>query len=284
MWVKQPRCALPIVWHNTPFGSLFDSELKSSKSSVCCLFFFFFLYIFLFPLRQISGSCCCLITTYSKQTHYIIVNVCPSDLDTSQDFSIYHQEVQMIFPAAPLWCLLQLPPIFKVERALSILSQDFFSLFPPYLRAMKAFRALTKCDFLACFGLSFFWESALHCCCCWQKYLVVLTHWKSAYTTPWQLKQIISMGDLLSPFKQCDWAVQSVLARADCKPHSESQGPTKCLGSTSLVSLQPELVTAPNYRQAKRERKPCPSHPVQTWNNKDGWGFCPKCTYIQTHI
>lgn len=149
---------------------------------------------------------------------------------------------------------------------------------------MKAFRALTKCDFLACFGLSFLWESALRCCCCWQKYLVVLTHWKSAYTTPWQLKQIISMGDLLSPFKQCDWAVQSVLARADCKPHSESQGPTKCLGSTSLVSLQPELVTAPNYRQAKRERKPCPSHPMQTWNNKDGWGFCPNCTYIQTHI
>lgn len=138
-WNSQ-ACALPVVWHNTPCGSLFDSEPKSSKSSVCCLFFFF-LYIFLFPLRQISGSCCCLITAYSKQTRYIIVNVCTSDLDTFQDFSIYHQEVQMIFPAAPLWCSLQLPAIFKVERALSILSQDFFFLISSLLAGHEGFQS-----------------------------------------------------------------------------------------------------------------------------------------------
>lgn len=34
----------------------------------------------------------------------------------------------MIFPAAALWCSLQLPAIFEVETAFSILSQDFFSL------------------------------------------------------------------------------------------------------------------------------------------------------------
>lgn len=72
-----------------------------------------------------------------------------------------------------------------------------------------------------------------HCCCHWQKYLVVFTHWKTACTTAWRYYSWFlwvlwyqPLKSLAEPCSQAGWELTA-------KPHSESQGPTKCLQSAS---------------------------------------------------
>lgn len=264
-------CALPVVWHNTPCGSLFDSEPKSSKSSVCCLFFFF-VYISLSSTTDFRKL---LLSYYSL----------------FQADSLYHSKCLHIWswhfsgffdlppggandlPSCTTLVFIAITSYIQGRKSFVYSFTGFFFLISSLLAGHEGFQSTYQMWFPSLFWieLSLGVSSAL--------LLLLADIFGSTYT----LEKCIHHTMAVKTDHFYGWFVIS-LARADCKPHSESQGPTKCLGSTSLVSLQPELVTAPNYRQAKRERKPCPSHPVQTWNNKDGWGFCPNCTYIQTHI
>lgn len=109
------------------------------------------------------------------------------------------------------------------------------------------------------------------CCCChWQKYLVVFTHWKIACTTPWRyysrfLRVLCyqPLKSLAEPYSQAGWELTASHTVKAKDPPNACNPLLKGVSSQGIKSRR------------KGNESPVLLAPRGGKSIRDGWGFCP---------